>query len=69
MSTQNQVQLGSCVHQTQAVEALLAAGADAHAAATDDTSSLHFAAQKGHTDVVKLLMGKGAIMTANVTLL
>ena len=47
--------------QAQAVEALLASGADLHAAATDDTNSLHFAAQKGHLDVAKLLLAKGSL--------
>ena len=42
------------------MEALLASGADLHAAATDDTNSLHFAAQKGHLDVAKLLLAKGS---------
>ena len=43
------------------MEALLAAGAEANAAAVDDTNALHFAAQKGHTDVVKLLLSKGKL--------
>lgn len=47
--------------QAQAVEALLASGANLHAAATDDTNSLHFAAQKGHRDVASLLLAKGSL--------
>lgn len=50
------------VMQASAVEALLAAGADVHAAASDDTSSLHFAAMKGHTAAVKILLANGELL-------
>lgn len=52
--------------QAAAVEALLGSGADVHVAATDDTNSLHFAAQKGHTEAVKLLLAKGEAKTAGL---
>ncbi len=38
---------------------LLELGADANVAAGDDMNSLHFAAQKGHTEVCRLLIGSG----------
>lgn len=41
------------------MKTLLELGADANAAAGDDMTSLHFAAQKGHTEVCRLLLGSG----------
>ena len=41
------------------MQALLEAGADKSAGAMDDMSALHFAAQQGHTEVVKVLVNAG----------
>ena len=41
------------------MQALLEAGADKSAGAMDDMSALHFAAQQGHTEVVKALINAG----------
>ncbi len=38
---------------------MLAAGAQPSAAAGDDMNPLHFAAQKGHTEIVRLLLNAG----------
>ena len=45
--------------QVECVQALLEAGADKSAGAMDDMSALHFAAQQGHTEVVKALINAG----------
>ena len=42
------------------MQALLEAGANKSAAAQDDMSTLHFAAQQGHTEVVRTLINAGA---------
>jgi ankyrin repeat protein len=41
------------------VKALLTGGADIHATAMDEMSSLHFAAQQGHTEVCRVLLNAG----------
>ena len=41
------------------MQALLEAGANKSAAAQDDMSTLHFASQQGHTEVVRMLLNAG----------
>lgn len=48
------------IAQVENVKTLLAMGASASAAAGDDMTGLHFAAQKGHTEVCRLLINSGA---------
>lgn len=45
--------------QKDAVQLLIAAGAQLSAAATDDINALHFASQKGHQEVCRLLINSG----------
>ena len=45
--------------QAQAVEVLLATKASLKATAMDDMNALHFAAQKGHTDISNILIENG----------
>ena len=47
-----------------AVRALLKEGADANAAQGDGLSALHLAAQQGHTEITKALLGAGAKVDA-----
>ena len=42
------------------MKALLDAKADVKAFAMDDMNAMHFAAQKGHAEVVRLLLNHGA---------
>ena len=46
--------------QVECVKALLNAKADVKVFAMDDMNAMHFAAQKGHADVVRLLINHGA---------
>ena len=48
----------------EAVKLLRAHGSQATAAAMDDMNALHFAAQKGHVEVVRLLLNAGAVAVA-----
>lgn len=48
--------------QTEVVKSLLAHKANPRAGAMDDMLPLHFAAQKGHTEVCRLLINEGALM-------
>jgi ankyrin repeat protein len=43
------------------VKLLLAHGCNVKAAAMDEMSALHFAAQKGHAEVVRHLLNAGAV--------
>ena len=52
------------IHTQEAVKVLLAHGSQVAAAAVDDMNALHFAAQRGHTEVVRALLGAGAQCTA-----
>ena len=49
------------------MQALLEAGADKSAGAMDDMSALHFAAQQGHTEVVKALIIAGVSIVQRST--
>lgn len=49
---------------SEVVNALLDAGAEVNAAASNGTTALMIAAGNGRMDMVKLLKGKGAHMTA-----
>ena len=46
--------------QVDCVKALLEAKADVKVFAMDDMNAMHFAAQKGHAEVVRLLLNHGA---------
>ena len=48
--------------QARVVETLLAARARLKATAMDDTDALHFAAQKGRTDISSILIKNGALI-------
>jgi ankyrin repeat protein len=50
--------------QTEVVKSLLAHKANPRAGAMDDMLPLHFAAQKGHTEICRLLVNEGALMNA-----
>jgi ankyrin repeat protein len=43
------------------VKLLLAHNANVKLSAQDDMNALHFAAQKGHTEVIRLLVTAGAV--------
>jgi ankyrin repeat protein len=53
-----------------AVKVLLAHGCNVKAGAVDDMNALHFAAQKGHTEVLRQLLnaGKSACKSPNLLL-
>jgi ankyrin repeat protein len=42
-----------------ATKLLLASGANVHASASDDMNALHFAAQKGYTEIAEMLLIAG----------
>ena len=48
--------------QTEVVQSLLAHKANVKAAAMDDMLPLHFAAQKGHTEICRHLINSGAFL-------
>ena len=47
--------------QVDCVKALLEAKADVKVFAMDDMNAMHFAAQKGHAEVVRLLLNRGVL--------
>ena len=47
--------------QTEVVKSLLAHKANPRAGAMDDMLPLHFAAQKGHAEICRLLVNEGAL--------
>lgn len=56
--------LAAWAGQLECVKALLAAGAEAGAAAQDDMNGLHFACVKGRTDVARWLLNSGVCVRA-----
>jgi ankyrin repeat protein len=56
--------LAAVAGQTEVVQTLLAAKANAKAATDDGHTPLHMAAQEGHSEVVQLLLAAGAIVKA-----
>ena len=52
--------LSAWAGQLECCKVLVAEGADKGAAAMDDTTALHFAAQKGHAEVARFLLNEGS---------
>jgi len=61
LSLQCRARLDSCRLQLEVVKSLLAHKANVKAAAMDDMLPLHFAAQKGHTEICRHLITSGAL--------
>lgn len=55
--------------QVECVKLLLEAGANIKAFAMDDMNAMHFAAQKGHAEVVRQLLNAGQVLCNPVILM